>query len=129
MTSHSADTQLTALLSAFQQGDLRQLSKHYADDAAVVIGPGDWGAGRQHLVRAYRERLAQLGQADAIQKGDHVVVQSGDTALVLSKLYQAAAAPGREQRHNALMVLRKNQNGEWHCVIDNMFGVDLLDYV
>ena len=61
--------------------------------------------------------------------GDEVVIEAGDTALVISKLYLNATGAVDCNVKKAIYVFRKNAEGEWQCAIDNFFGVDLIDYV
>ena len=57
-----------------------------------------------------------------------VILDAGDTALVLSRTLLAA---DREEKvysmdRRATYVFRKGADGRWRCAVDNSYGTDVL---
>ncbi|MED5426027.1 MAG: DUF4440 domain-containing protein, partial [Pseudomonadota bacterium] len=66
-----------------------------------------------------------------VTTGDERVIQAGDVALVVAKLYLVPKATPNAlpcEGKRAVYVLQRDASGEWRCVIDNFFGTDLLDF-
>ena len=131
---------LQQLHDAVNRGDQDALSQCYASDATVVATPMSSSTQNQ----AAEEHATQRDCVDALLKfqkkfmpdhfvttGDERVIQAGDVALVVAKLYLVPKATPNAlpcEGKRAVYVLQKGANGEWLCVIDNFFGTDLLDF-
>jgi ketosteroid isomerase-like protein len=66
-----------------------------------------------------------------VTTGDEIVIEAGDVALVIAKLYLVPKAAPHTlpcDGKRAVYVMQRNDSGEWRCIIDNFFGTDLLDF-
>ena len=128
--NHPISQQLAALHQAVNMNDTGALRQLYKEDAVLVDKP--FVAQRRDIHGALREFKSRYMPEHIVSHGDEVVIEAGDTALVISKLYLNSkhAADKMECDYNkAIYVFRKNAAGDWQCAIDNFFGVDLIDYV
>ena len=85
------------------------------DIISAELNPADFAAHFNHTVH--------------VSQGEMIVLEGGDTALVLAKTHVQAnqgtdAAVNVERR--ATYVFRRLPDGKWRCVIDNSYGTDLL---
>jgi len=131
---------LQQLHDAVNRGDQDALSRCYASDATVVATPMLSSAQKPST----EEHATQRDCVDALLKfqkkfmpnhfvttGDERVIQAGDVALVVAKLYLVPKATPNAlpcEGKRAVYVLQKDVSGEWRCIIDNFFGTDLLDF-
>ncbi|NLU43551.1 MAG: DUF4440 domain-containing protein, partial [Acholeplasmataceae bacterium] len=62
-------------------------------------------------------------------QGEMIILEAGDTALVLSQTYLDADIKDSEcsMERKATYVFKKNSQGTWLCAIDNSYGTDLLE--
>ena len=124
---------ITELLSRLHQavntGDLHAISNCYGDNAKIVAHP--LGRQQHDSIAALQAFQQKYMPAHLVTTGDEIVIEAGDIALVISKLYLVPkatplATPCEGKR--ALYVMQRQSNGEWRCIIDNFFGTDLLDF-
>ena len=82
------------------------------DGLVVIVGSGAGGG-------TLGNELAQKGIKA-------VILEAGDTALVLAKtLVSAKNSPTVERK--ATYVFRKDAHGTWRCAIDNSYGHEMLE--
>lgn len=127
--NHPVSHQLQALHSAVNSNDTQALKALYRDDAVLIEKP--MMTSRTELLKALDGFKSKYMPAHVVSQGDDVVVEAGDTALVISKLYVSAKqSADTTEGHvkKAIYVFRKNTDGQWQCAIDNFFGVDLIDF-
>ena len=128
--NHPISQQLNTLHQAVNQDDADTLCQLYRENAVLVDKP--FVSGRRDLQCALHEFKARYMPEHVVSHGDEVVIEAGDTALVISKLYlsnKRVADKLDGEMKKAIYVFRKNDRGDWQCAIDNFFGVDLIDYV
>ncbi len=121
---------LQQLHDAVNRGDQDALSQCYASDATVVATPMSSSTQNQAAEEHATQRDCVMPD-HFVTTGDERVIQAGDVALVVAKLYLVPkttpnALPCEGKR--AVYVLQRDASGEWRCVIDNFFGTDLLDF-
>ena len=123
---HPASRQLAQLHHAVNSRDMSALMQCYCQDARLIEKPVlSIGAQLDDALSSFRRRYMPEHQVVA---GDEVVVEQGDIALVMCKLYlQQGTATSEAEK--AVYVFRREADGQWRCAIDNFFGVKLLDYV
>jgi len=98
----------------------------YADDAVLVVKPGTNAVGKVQIRRAMEEIAAHFERTLEVRQAGMVILETGDTALVLAKtLVSAQDFPTVERR--ATYVFRKDVHGRWHCAVDNSYGHEVLD--
>lgn len=123
---------LSRLHQAVNEGDRNTVHNCYATNAKVVKSPLFSEQGKQHdCIDALTQFQRKYMPSHTVSEGDQIVIEAGDIALVISKLYLVPNAtpdvlPCDQKR--AVYVLSRQPNGEWQCVIDNFFGTDLLDF-
>jgi len=113
-----------ALLGA---GDLDAALDLYADGAAFLPDPGSVVTGDDQL----RAGLAGFfAIRPTLVPGRRRVVVAGDTALVVHDWQLRGALPDGtpvEQQGRAVDVLRRRPDGTWRLLIDDPWGVQVLD--
>ena len=120
---------LTRLHHAVNTGDFETISNCYSENAKVVANP--LGRQQHDSITALQAFQKKYMPSHLVTTGDEIVIEAGDIALVISKLYLIPSAtplatPCEGKR--ALYVMQRQFNGEWRCIIDNFFGTDLLDF-
>lgn len=126
---HPVSQLLHAMHSAVNSNDIQALQTLYCDDAVLIDKP--LVAPRTDLLNALEGFKAKYLPEHVVSQGDDIVVEAGDTALVISKLYvneKHRAENTSTHVRKAIYVFRKNSDGLWQCAIDNFFGVDLVDF-
>ncbi|HET9596861.1 MAG TPA: SgcJ/EcaC family oxidoreductase [Anaeromyxobacteraceae bacterium] len=118
--------QLIALAdAAIVREDLDALLEMYADDAVLVVKPGLQVAGKAAIRKAFEAIAAYFEHSVQVRQAGLVVLESGDTALVLARTVVSASNLAEVTRH-ATYVFRKDAGGRWRCAIDNSYGHELL---
>jgi uncharacterized protein (TIGR02246 family) len=98
----------------------------YADDAVLVVKPGTNAVGKVQIRRAMEDIAAHFERTLEVRQAGMVILETGDTALVLAKtLVSAQDFPTVERR--ATYVFRKDVHGRWLCAVDNSYGHEVLD--
>jgi ketosteroid isomerase-like protein len=126
---------LQTLHHAVNNGDYEALSNCYDNSAKVVTTPLSGAyktATSQHdCVYALQQFQQKFMPEHLVTTGDEIVIEAGDVALVIAKLYLVPKATPNAlpcEGKKALYVMQKQSSGEWRCIIDNFFGTDLLDF-
>ncbi len=110
-------------------GEAPTIEQSYDQHAAMVVKPGNVVVGHKAISAAMSDSLSSQ-QIQQLNKGDSVLIESDDVALLLAKTYTRPVGSGDfESPQRSIYVFKKSQNGQWKCVVDNYFGTDLLDFV
>lgn len=129
MSVHELKAVIEAADDAITAEDFETLMAFYADDATLVIQAGMNANGKEEIRRAFVAIADYFNHSMVVKQGDMVVLESGDTALVLMEtLLDTVAVDGTPSSvtRRATYVFRKNMSGKWECIIDNSYGTDLL---
>lgn len=114
--------------SAINREDFDGLMNFYSDDATLVVMPGKTVSGKDHIRKAFVAIAEHFNHSLEVTQGEMVVIEAGDTALVVANTQLAAnkktESPFSMDR-NANYVFKKLDDG-WRCVIDNSYGAELL---
>jgi uncharacterized protein (TIGR02246 family) len=111
---------------AINQEDFDTVLDLYADDAVLVIKPGMNAVGKTQIRRAMEAIAAHFEGSLDVRQAGMVILETGDTALVLAKtLVSAKNSPVMER--SATYVFRKDSGDRWVCAIDNSYGHEVLD--
>lgn len=126
-------TQLLAKLhTAVNSGDSQAVDSCYAENAKVVASPLAHSQHNPHdCVRALQDFQRKFMPQHNVTQGDEIVIEAGDIALVITKLYLVPKATPDAlpcEPKKAVYVMQRQSTGEWRCIIDNFFGTDLLDF-
>jgi ketosteroid isomerase-like protein len=131
MEKQAITQRLQAIHDAFNAGNNAALEACYTKDAKIVPKPLGNNLGTNSVLDNVEEFREKYATDYIVSQGNEVVLEAGDVALVMTNLYLS-------QRSNpellpcepvkAVYVFKKHVTGEWHCAVDNFFGVDLLTY-
>jgi uncharacterized protein (TIGR02246 family) len=114
---------------AINREDFDALMQFYAEDAVLVVLPGKLARGRSEI-RAASQRIAEFFRHTLkVSQGERVVLEGGDTALVLADTVVEFTNPAGARevvRRKATYVFRREADGAWRCIIDNSYGTELL---
>lgn len=114
---------------AINREDFDALMDFYADDATLVVMPGKHATGKAELRKAFVAIAEHFNHTLVVTQGELVVVEGGDTALVLADTRVKATLKSGEAyfaERKATYVFKKEPAGRWLCVVDNSYGTDLL---
>jgi uncharacterized protein (TIGR02246 family) len=110
---------------AINQEDFDTVIDLYADDAVLVIKPGKNAVGRVQIRRAMEAIAAHFDRSLDVRQAGMVILETGDTALVLARtLVSAKNFPVMERK--ATYVFKKDAENRWLCAIDNSYGHEVL---
>jgi uncharacterized protein (TIGR02246 family) len=113
---------------AIKQEDFDTLMSCYTDDAILVVKPGMIARGKDEIKKAFIAIAEYFRNSIAPSQGEMIILETGDTALVISQTILTSDKKDSEYSmdRKATYVFKKNQRGEWLCVIDNSYGTDLI---
>jgi uncharacterized protein (TIGR02246 family) len=98
----------------------------YTEDAVLVVHPGTRAVGKAQIRSAMEAIAIHFDRSLDVRQVGMVILEAGDTALVLAKtLVSAKNSPTVERK--ATYVFRKDAHDRWGCAIDNSYGHELLD--
>lgn len=125
MDSHPIERLIQKADAAINREDFDTLMAIYAEDAVLVVKPGLEARGRAEIRRAFEAIAAHFGHSLQVEQAGLLVLETGDTALVLARTVVSAATLAPTIR-NATYVFRRDPGTGWLCAIDNSYGHDLL---
>jgi uncharacterized protein (TIGR02246 family) len=132
MAPHPINAMIAAADDAINREDFDALMSFYTDDATLVVVPGRAANGKEEIRKAFVAIAAHYEHTLYLTQGDMIVIEAGDTALVIAQTNVRAnmksATPTMETR-NANYVFRREDDGQWRCMIDNSYGAALLNHV
>ncbi|WP_315707516.1 YybH family protein [Brenneria uluponensis] len=109
--------------------DFDTLMTFYSDDAVLIIKPELQAVGKQQIKKAFIAIAEYFNHSIEVSQGDMMVIESGDTALVIMETMlktQDIHGIQNDITRKATYVFRKYDDEKWLCVIDNSYGTDLL---
>lgn len=106
--------------------DFDALMEFYADDAVLVVQPGQMARGKPEIRRAFVAIAKHFKNALTVKQGDAQVIEGAGTALVIMETLLCVGDAGESIKRRATYVFQRNQTGDWLCTIDNSYGTDLL---
>ena len=114
---------------AIKQEDFDTLMNYYSEDAILVVKPGMIARGKEEIKKAFIAIAKYFNNSVVPTQGEMIVLEAGDTALVISQTILAADKNDSEYSmdRKATYVFKKNFQGEWLCAIDNSYGTDLIN--
>ncbi len=123
---HPIQQQIHRADKAIMAEDFDTLMGIYTEDALLVIRPGMNALGKPSIRKAFEAIATYFNHSLSIHQERMVILETGDTALVLaSAMISATNQPEIERK--ATYVFRRTNSSEWLCAIDNSYGHDLLD--
>ena len=114
---------------AIRKEDFDTLMNYYTDDAILVVKPGMIAKGKDQIKQAFIRIAAYFNNSITPTQGEMIILEAGDTALVLSQtlLESDKADSEYSMDRKATYVFKKNSQGKWLCAIDNSYGTDLIN--
>lgn len=110
---------------AINQEDFDTVVDLYTEDAVLVIKPGNNAIGRVQIRQAMERIAAHFDRSLDVRQAGMVILETGDTALVLARTQVSATnSPMVERR--ATYVFKKDAGDRWLCAIDNSYGHEVL---
>ena len=130
MKDHVIKNEIQVADSAINRKDFDAVADCYTEDAVLIVAPGLEARGKDEIRQAHQNISDYFNDSLEVSQGNMVIIEAGNTALVLSKSF--VASPGKldsefSTERNATYVYVKDDNGKWHCAIDNSYGPELLD--
>lgn len=114
---------------AITQERFDDLMDFYTEDALLVVKPGLTAQGKAQIKAAFIKIAAYFQNSVKPTQGGMIMLEAGDTVLVLSQTLLAAdnqAESAYSMDRRATYVYRRIE-GKWLCAIDNSYGTSLLD--
>ena len=108
------------------QEDFATLIDIYSDDAVLVVKPGLNAVGKEKIKKALDAIAAHFGHSLDVKQAGMVILETGDTALVLAKTVVSAKTLAASER-KATYVFKTGNDNRWVRAIDNSHGHDLLE--
>jgi uncharacterized protein (TIGR02246 family) len=114
---------------AIKNEDFDTLMDYYTDDAVLVVKPGMIAKGKAEIKKAFIAIAKYFNNSIVPTQGEMMILEAGDTALVLSHTFLEADKEESEYSmdRKATYVFKKNSQGKWLCAIDNSYGTELID--
>ncbi len=107
--------------------DFDALMQFYADDAVLVVQPGQIARGKPQIRQAFVAIAKHFKNALTVTQGDAQVIEGAGTALVIMETLLCVGDEAEPIKRRATYVFERNQTGDWLCTVDNSYGTDLLD--
>lgn len=111
---------------AISAEDFDMLMQFYADDAVLVVQPGQMARGKPQIRQAFVAIAKHFKNALTVTQGDAQVIEGAGTALVIMETVLLVGDAAEPITRRATYVFDRNQTGDWLCAIDNSYGTDLL---
>lgn len=112
---------------AISAEDFDALMAFYADDAVLVVQPGQFARGKVQIRRAFEAIAAHFGNALTVSQGKAQVIEGAGTALVIMETNLHIADTKEPVVRRATYVFVKDEKRGWLCTVDNSYGTDLID--
>ena len=122
--THPIEKIIESADAAIVSEDFDALLDVYTEDAVLVVKPGMNVTGKASIRKAFEAIAAHFEHSVRVRQVGMVVLESGDTALVLARTV-VSAFNFPEVTRSATYVFRKDE-GRWRCAIDNSYGHELL---
>jgi uncharacterized protein (TIGR02246 family) len=111
---------------AINQEDFDTVVDLYTEDAVLVIKPGTNAIGKVQIRLAMERIAAHFDRTLDVRQAGMVILETGDTALVLARTQVSAKNCPMVER-KATYVFKKDAGHRWLCAIDNSYGHEVLD--
>ena len=111
---------------AINQEDFATVVDLYTEDAVLVVKPGNNAIGKVQIRLAMERIAAHFDRSLDVRQAGMVILETGDTALVLART-QVSAKNSPMMERKATYVFKKDAGNRWLCAIDNSYGHEVLD--
>lgn len=115
--------------TAISDEDFDALMDFYADDAVLVVQPGQIARGKVQIRKAFEAIAKHFGNTLSVTQGKARVIEGEDTALVIMETLLHIEEKEAPIVRRATYVFARDAANGWVCTVDNSCGTDLLDEV
>lgn len=126
---HELETLIHAADDAINREDLDAVMAVYAEDATLVVRPGLNATGKDQIRKAFVAIAAYFNHTLHVSQDKLIVIEGGDTALVLGKAEIRSLDPSGAEvllTRESTYVFKRSADGGWRCAVDNSYGTALL---
>jgi len=127
MSDHDLRSLIEAADRAITEENFDALMEFYADNATLVVRPGQTATGKTQIRKAFEAIAAHFKNRITVRQGRMQVIEGGDTALVVMETILEIPQEDDPVVRRATYVFRRSAAGGWLCVVDNSYGTALLD--
>ena len=126
-----SDHEVLALIKqadrAITDEDYDTLMAFYAEDAALVVQPGQIAKGKAQIRNAFQAIAKHFRNALTVTQGEAQVIEGAGTALVIMETLLFVGNATEPVKRRATYVFQRDGDDGWLCTVDNSYGTDLLD--
>ncbi len=126
---HELEAIIHAADDAINREDLDAVMDFYTEDATLVVRPGLNATGKTQIRKAFSAIAEHFNHSLHVTQDKLIVVEGGNTALVLGKAEIRAKDPTGPEifiEREATYVFARSLDGAWLCAVDNSYGTSLL---
>jgi len=127
MSEHVVLTLIKQADKAISAEDFDALTEFYADDAVLVVQPGQIAKGKPQIREAFVAIAKHFKNRLTVTQGAAHVIEGADTALVIMEIHLHIANAAKPVIRRATYVFQRDQRHGWLCTVDNSYGTDLLN--
>ena len=127
MSDHEVLQLIRQADKAISTEDFETLMGFYADDAVLVVQPGQNARGKPQIQKAFVAIAKHFKNQLTVTQGDAEVLEGSNTALVIMETLLHISTTQKPVKRRATYVFQKDAERGWLCIIDNSYGTDLLD--
>jgi len=127
MSEHVVLTLIKQADKAISAEDFDTLMDFYADDAVLVVQPGQIAKGKPQIREAFVAIAKHFKNTLTVTQGAAHVIEGAETALVIMETHLHIAETATPVTRRATYVFKRDQAHGWLCTVDNSYGTDLLD--
>lgn len=113
--------------TAISTEDFDALMDFYAEDAVLVVQPGQIARGKVQIRQAFEAIAKHFGNTLTVTQGKARVIEGRDTTLVIMETLLHIGETEEPMVRRATYVFVKDKISGWLCTVDNSYGTDLLD--
>lgn len=113
--------------AAISAEDFDALMEFYADDAVLVVQPGQIARGKVQIRKAFAAIAKHFGNTLTVTQGEAEVIEGGGTALVIMETLLHVGEAEEPIVRRATYVFVQDKTYGWLCTVDNSYGTELLD--
>ncbi len=107
--------------------DFDTLMDFYAEDAVLVVQPGQIASGKVQIKKAFEAIAKHFQNALTVTQGAAQVLEGAGTALVIMETFLFIGDTKEPVKRQATYVFQRDEKGRWLCTVDNSYGTGLLD--
>lgn len=127
MTDHPVLALIKQADQAITEENFDALMDFYAEDAVLVVQPGQTATGKVQIKQAFKAIANHFQNALTVSQGRAQVIEGAGTALVIMETRLFVGEATTPIRRRATYVFQEDPSAGWLCTIDNSYGTDLLD--